>query len=790
MIRHFLKVGFRNLWKNRLYSSINIFGLTVGLSACTLIALYVVHELSYDRFHEKADRIYRIHSDSKGFGLSTNSTPVLMDYMKDFPDVESATRVFRHWFDPMISRNKEKGFIEEQFFYVDTSFFSVFSVDVLRGEGASALRDPFNVLLTASTAKKYFGNEDPIGKTLKFNAEQDLRVAGIIRDIPSTSHFHPDFLASMATCGHVFWPNFLKSWGNLVKTYIAVAPHADVASLELRLTDIYQDKWGKDNRVTLRLMPLTDIHLHSTVAKDFGTNNDIRYVRLLGMIGIIILGISLINYMNLTAARGMTRAKEVGIRQAMGVRRNHLVLQFLAESVLFIVMATIVSVILTDSLLPAVGGMVQAPLSFADIPGPTLVAGLVMTIILLGCLGGLYPAFVISRFRAVQVLKGRIDSVRGGWLRKGLVISQFATGVVMLVATLVILAQMKFIRESRTGFTRDQVAVMPLKDPVLAEKLPALKNRWTGITGVQAVALANAMPGKGHAGDYIVHEGRSDELAVAVNWIDEGFVPALELEMAAGRNISPTFGADAEGAILLNVTAAAQLGYSDPEQAIGKVVKLSGTDGGRNRTIVGVVRDFNYESLHHPIEPLVLVPQFDRCAYLMVRMNASGLSGTLDNLRTVWLSLASEQPFSYFFMDENFQQLYLQDQRWSWVIGAGAGTAMLIACLGLLGLVMFTTQRRTKEIGIRKILGSSVSGIVGLLTKEYAVLVLVANIIAWPLAYLWMTDWLTQFAYRTHISWSVFPTVLLLSTGIAALTIAFQAIRAALANPTDALKYE
>lgn len=789
MLFNFLKVSLRNMWRNRAYAAINIIGLTVGLTACFIIGVYVIHETSYDRFHEKSERIYRIHSDTRGFGLSNASSPALFSELHKYNAIASATRVFRHWFDPLVSRDKENGFIESQFFFADSSVFDVFSLTLLAGEGREALGRPMTVLLTASTARKYFGKQSPVGSILKYNAEHEFTVAGVIDDFPSTSHVRPDFIASMGSTEKLFWPTFLKSSGNLVKTYIVVRPEASVENLAADLTSIYTTRYGKDNRVTLSLMPLTDIHLKSTVEKDFSVNNDIRYVQLLGVIGLIIILISLINYTNLTAARSLSRSKEVGIRQTLGGFRSMIVIQFLCESFLFVLLGLAFSMVLSEMLFPAINRMTSIHLSFSLLDSTHWMM-ITASVVLLAITGGVYPAWIVARFKIVHTLKGRVEHVRGRWLRKGLVISQFVSGVILIVATSVIWHQMQFIREARLGFTKEEVAIVRLMDPSVASNLPALKQRWLNIPGVQSVTLANAMPGKTHAGDYISHHGTDEDLAVAVNWIDEGFVPTMDLSIIAGRNISPAHPTDNDGSVLINEATARELGYPDPEKAIGTLITLQGTDGGKQRTVVGVVNDFHYESFRHKITPLILVPQFKRCAYLMVRCNTQALDQTLDRIKTVWSEMATEQPFAFTFLDDSFQQLYAQDRRWSLVVGAGASAALIIACLGLFGLVIFSVQRRVKEIGVRKILGATIGNIIRLLTKEYLLMIGAANMIAWPIAYYWMQEWLTQFVYRPSFPWLAFPLALVATMSMAMLTIGFQAFKAAVTNPTKALASE
>ena len=778
------------MWKHRTHTGINLFGLTVGLTGCLIIALYVLHELSYDRFHAKADRIYRVMTESPGFGLTTSSSTALYDELKEYPDVVSATRVFRHWFHPLVSRNKEKGFVEEQFFYADSTLFEVFSFEVIAGEGREALSKPFHALLTESTAKRYFGSENPLGQTIKYNAEKEFTVAGIIRDVPQNSHFRPDFIVSLSSAPELFWPGFLRSWGQMVKTYIVVNDPSRIDALRSALTEIYRRRFGQDNATAIRLQPLTDIHLHTEAGGDFGVNNDFQYVQLLAFLGIVILALSLGNYMNLTAARGMTRAKEVGIRRAIGVQRAGLVLQFLAESILLSLIAMILAVSTTELMLPLVNDLIQIKLSLSSAPIVTLLWTLPAFTLMTGLLAGLYPALVISRFDTVQTLKGRTGEIRGGWMRKGMVVLQFSASVVLIFLTMIIYQQMRFIQGSRLGYTDDVVAVVPLKDPAVAEKVVTLKQEWQRISGVQAVAMANAMPGKGHAGDYLTREGLEKPLAVSVNWIDEGFLQVMEIPLAAGRGLSPSFPADEANSLIINAEAASQLGFTNPENAIGQTVRLTGTDNNQIRSIVGVVRDFHYESLHQKIGPLVLVPQFERCAYLMVRFKTASVTEMISSLHTVWGTIASEQPFSYFFMDENVRQWYEQDERWTSMTSLGASIATVIASLGLLGLSMVTIQRRVKEIGIRKVLGASIAGLLRLLTKEYAVLVVLAVVVAWPIGTYLAHKWLEGFAYRNPVDPWTFLGAGVMALSIALLTVIIQAYRATRTNPVEALRYE
>lgn len=778
------------MWKHRSYTGINLFGLAIGLTCCIVITLYVLHENSYDRFHEKSDRMYRILTESPGFGLSTNSSNALYDELQKYPDIVSSARVFRHWFQPLISRNKETGFVEEQFFYADTTFFNVFSFKVVAGNVRDGLRKPLHVLLTESTAKRYFGSENPIGQVVRYNAEKDFKVAGIIQDFPMNSHFRPDFIASMSSTSELFWPRFLNSWGQMVKTYLVVNDPARIAELESSLAGIYQKRFGKDNATNIKLQPLTSIHLQTPVGGDFGPNNDMMYVQLLAILGVVILIISLVNYMNLTAARGMTRAKEVGIRKAIGVQRSNLVLQFMSESVLLSLIAMILAAGLTEFVLPLINELTQTELSLSSYSAAVQLPILALSAIIIGLLGGIYPAMIITRFDAVVVLKGSQKGIAGARFRQVLVILQFSASVILIFSTIVIYQQMKFVQASRLGYTQDAVAVIPLKDSQVAKSLPSLKQEWAQIPGVAAVGMANAMPGKAHAGDYLVRDGLDKDVAVAVNWIDDAFLSVMEIPFAAGRNVSSTYAADEENSILINAEGAQQLGFSDPADAIGRTVKLKGTDGERRRVIIGVVNNFHYETLHHKIEPLVLVPQFGRCAYLMVRFKANSIHQTLASLKSVWQNFASEQPFSYFFMDENFRQLYQQDERWTWVTTAGAIAATVIASLGLFGLSMFSIQRRVKEIGIRKVLGASVSGLIRLLTKEYMILILIAMTTACPAGYFLAQKWLDGFVYRIQLNvWSFLLSGFLV-LGIAFLTVLIQVYRAAKSNPVEALKYE
>ena len=789
MLKNYFKITLRNLQKHKGYAFINVGGLALGITCCLLILFYVQDELSYDRFHEQAPQIHRVlfePDDAKPSAL--NMFFVGPRVVEEYPDVRQATRLFRHWESPLIAQGQQ-GFVEEQFFFADGAFFDVFSFSLREGDPQTALDAPFSVVLTESAARKYFGDEDPMGKTLRYNTKHEFRVTGVLYDVPLRSHFHPDFVASMPSLPLVSYGRIQEEW-KVFYTYVVLQQAVSPAQVEQKTADFYRRHFGSDSRSRLRLQPLTAIHLHSQVANELEANGDVRYLYLLSAIGLMILLIACINYMNLATARSTKRAREVGMRKMVGAHRLQIIRQFFGESLLLSILALLLSIGLVRLLLPVLSQLTGKALTLS-VSNPWFLPGCVGVVLFVGLLAGSYPAMILSRFRPAEVLKGRFESSRHGrLLRRTLVVVQFAASVVLIVGTLVVSDQLDYVRTSKLGFDKEQVVVIPVQDPVVRRQYAALGEAWLQAPDVLAVGTSSSSyPGRSHSfGHTVRRAGASDDEAVVMyrNWVDHGFIKTLGIELAAGRDFTNTLETD-EAAVLLNEAAVKALGWASAGAALGQVVTLNADE---ERPVIGVVKDFHFKSLHHQIEPLIITPQFHTPTNFLVRIRPADMPQTLAALKAAWEGFSSDQPFTYSFLDETVDVLYRADAQWGQVIGYAALLAILIGCLGLFGLAAFSAEQRTKEIGVRKVLGASISGIVVLLSRDFLKLVLVAFVVAAPVAYVAMNRWLENFVYRIEISWRIFLMAGLIVLLIVILTVSYQAIKAALADPVKALRYE
>jgi len=805
MLRNYLKIALRNLLRHKGYSFINIFGLAAGLACCMLIALYVLDELSYDRFYEKADRLFRLATDTReGDHLESDAgspVPLGPALKNEFPEI---TEVVRFWqaFRPVI-RYQDKVFREELFYFTDIPVFAAFSFELLQGDSRTALASPQTVVLTETTAKKYFGEEDPIGKVLSYKGfpagELDLTVTGIMRDLPHNTHIDFDFLASIegVTTEKDNWGSTKPIW-----TYVLLPPRHPPAQLESKLP-VFVNRYfssgyalSSNYTKTLHLEPITGIHLYSRFEGGFKPKSDIAYVYLFSAIGFFILLIGCINFMNLATARSLTRAKEIGMRKMFGAYRPQLIKQFLSEAILLSSLALLLAAVLVETLLPLLKNLSGKSLNLVYFGSGYTLFVLIGAALLVGILAGSYPAFFLSGFQPLAVLKGSFSTgARGARIRKGLVVFQFIISTVLIVGTVVVYRQLEFVRNKKLGITQDQIVVMPYSPAAEPMTTALLQN-----ARVKKVSVSQRVPVNTINDDTrpVRPEGAETSHSMHSYVIDEEFLATYDIPLVAGRMLYKNF-PEGETPFLLNETAVRQLGWRSNEEALGKRIRWSGTY--KSGLIVGVVRDFHLTSLHEEIAPLVLttIPedQWWR-TFISVRLDVSSpnriepadLGGTLKFLETTWRKFTPDGAFEYFFIDDSFEQLHRADKRMGELIGYLATIAILIAGLGLFGLAAFTAQQRTKEIGIRKVLGASVAGIIGLLSKDFLKLVFVANLFAWPIAYYAMNQWLQGFAYRINLGWWVFALASGLALLIALLTVSTQAIRAALANPVEALRYE
>ncbi|CAN5821446.1 ABC transporter permease [soil metagenome] len=808
MIKNYLKIAFRNLWKNKGYAAINIFGLACGLAVCLLITLYVVDELSYDRYNENADSIYRVDADVKFGGnelhLAVASDPMGATLKKDYPQVQEFTRIYASEGDKLVK--KGDAFIDEQnIVYVDSTFFNVFTLPVIAGDTRSALDQPNTVVITESTQRKYFGGASALGKTLEID-KNPYKITAVIKDIPKNAHFHFDFLLSMKNVEYNFG-NYLSM---NFQTYILLKKGTDYKAFEKNFAEIIEkyifpqakqfmqiksmdDFYKAGNKLEFSLMPLTDIHLHSDRFPELGTNGNIQYVYIFGGVALFILLIACINFMNLSTARSASRAKEVGIRKVLGSERKSLITQFLAESTLMAIVSMTIAVTVAYFTLPLFNDISGKTLSFNDIFSLQILPFLIALPFIVGIIAGSYPAFFLSKFKPVTVLKGKINAgFKKNTLRSGLVVFQFFTSIILIIGTIVIYKQLNYIQNTNLGFKKDQVLIVNGAN-ALGSNAEVYKNDMLKLPGTRSGTLSSYLPVSSSRSDNSYSKDAvmdpNNALSMQTWVVDYDYVKTLGMDIVKGRNFSKQFGADSSG-IILNETAAKVLGYDDP---IGKKIYTNFQTATSNDlvsyTIIGIVKDFHYESLRQNIFPLGL-RLGNSNGLVSFKINGANTRQIVKEAEARWKTMAPGMPFSYRFMDDAFDNMYRTEQRIGEVAITFSVLAIFIACLGLFGLVTFMAEQRTKEIGVRKVLGASTGNLVTMLSKDFLKLVIIASVIAFPVAWWAMHRWLQDFAYRINISWWIFVVAGLSALLIALATVSFQAIRAAVANPVKSLRTE
>lgn len=798
MIKNYFKIAWRNLVRSKVFSAINILGLALGLTAFLLLTLYIKDELSYDRFHEKGERIYRV---SREFVSERGSTDLYLGQVappygpliaQDFPEVE---RVVRMLATNATFRYGDKLYDEQRVFFAEDGFFELFTVPVVQGDPQTALKNPFTVMLSVPIAKKYFGDENPMGKMIRVNNQGELMVSGVFEPLPTQSTIHPDLLISFTTLNDdsIYGDENLRTnWGNnAFSTFLLLPENHDPQRL-IDAFPAFQNKHMGEHTSTysvLHLMKLTDIHLHSHTDSEIEPTSDIRYVYFFAAIALFILIIACINYMNLTTARSAKRAKEVGMRKVVGALRGQLIRQFLAESLLYTVIASVLSVALVALGLPLLNDLSGKSLSFTEVLTPDFALVLFGIMVFTALVSGSYPAFFLTAFQPIRVFKGSVASgVKKGVLQQVLVTVQFAIAVLLISCTTVAYQQMRHIQDFKLGYSKKQVVLVPAAGD--STTFESVRQQLVQHSSVTDVARSSRIP----TGRLLDGQGasvsRGGELAptgaiIKGLAIDERFIPTYQIELAAGRNFSSAHPSDRTDAFLLNESAVSMLGWTNPEEAIGNTFAY----GDRKGTIIGVTKDFHFESLHQQVVPLAMGMETDY-SWWSVRIAQGDTKAALTQLETVWKARFPDNPFRYEFLDDRFGALYVREQTQQLLFGIFAGIAIFISCLGLLGLSMYMAELRTKEVGIRKVLGASVSVIVQMLSKDFLKLVLIAICIAAPVSWWLMNAWLDDFAYRITIQWWMFAMAGLAAVVIALLTVSWQAIRAAVANPVDSLRDE
>lgn len=812
MIKNYLKIAWRNLLKNKSFSIINIAGLAAGLACFILIALYVADELSYDRFNEKANRIYRINSDIVFGGnklhMAVTADPMGAALKKDYPEVEQYVRIYASNGAKLVKKGNT--FINEQnVAHADSTLFDVFTLPAISGNTKNALNEPNTAVITESTAKKYFGTVDAVGKTIETNDNTSTlyKVTAVIKDIPHNSHFNFDFIFSMDNADY--------QWGQFTShnfhTFLLLKPGVNYKVFEKNFPQFidkyvmpqvrqFMDVKSRDemekggNKLEYSLIPLTDIHLHSDRFPELGVNGSIQYVYIFSAVALFVLLLACVNFMNLSTARSASRAKEVGIRKVLGTEKKSLIRQFLTESTLMAAISMVLAIIIVWITMSYFNDLSGKNLVITDLLNPGYLAVLLLLPLVVGLLAGSYPAFYLSSFKPIIVLKGKMnEGFKKSSLRNVLVVFQFGTSIMLIVGTIIVYRQLNFIQTTKLGFNKDQVLVVN-NTYALGENATAFKNEISKLAGVNNSTFANFLP--------VANSSRNDNTysreAVmdikntlsAQSWlIDYDYIKTLGMEMLNGRNFSKEYGSDSN-AIIINETAAKVLGYDNP---VGKKLYTNYQDRSGTRLIaydiIGVVKNFHFESLKQTVGPL-LFKLGNSTGATAFKVSTADVQGLVKNIESKWKTMASGMPFSYQFLDESFDNMYREEQRTGKLGLTFAVIAILIACLGLFGLATYMAEQRIKEIGVRKVLGASVSNITAMLSKDFIKLVLLSAVIAFPLSWWFMHKWLQDFAYRIDISWWIFALAGIIALLIAVLTVSSQAVKAALSNPVKSLRTE
>ena len=799
MLHNYLSVALRNLRRHPAYSLINIAGLAIGMATCILILLYIQDELSYDRYHPHADRVYRIVDDieSGGQTVQTAGTPTAWGpaLKRDFPEIELLVRM-RGTGSAWLVDLGNIIYYERKVIWAEPDLFKMFSIPLVSGDPGTALVEPYSMVISEDLSFKYFGAEDPVGKVVNLDNRWDFTVTGVMKNIPTNTHMRPDMFVSYTTM------NVIRSWDlgdweyhrNLY-TYIRLRENVSPDAFEAKLPDFLERHAGdqyRESGMSLRpsLQPLVDIHLYSNRESEHEPNGDVRYVALFMVIVFLILIIACINFINLATARSEMRAREVGVRKVMGANRFQLIRQFLGESVLMAGLAAILAVMLVQLALPGVNEIAGKQLAL-PLTDWTVLAALVLGTALIGLASGGYPAAYLSGFLPAVVMKGNPETGKKGLgLRQVLVVIQFSMSIFLLVSTAVIHDQLEYIQTKRLGFNKEHVMVVPITGSHQIPNTPVLKQRLSGMPGVVGIATTTGVPGMRVLPIMEVRpEGMppEDHLMMATLHVDENFLDVMDIGVVAGRNFSPDWGTDTTGGVLLNETAVRNLGWGAPVDAIGRQFERLSFEGVVPGRVIGVVRDFHLRTIHEEIEPAAIMTSTYHI-FVLIRIEPDGISETIGRIEEVWRDVDPRFPLDYTFLDEDFDALYRTDHQIGEIFAVFAFLAIFVACLGLLGLASFSIQQRTREIGIRKVVGASISGIVILLSKDFMKYVLLANLIAWPLAWFVMSSWLQNYAYAAALDFTWFLAAGVLALAIAWLTIGAHAVAASRRNPANALR--
>ncbi len=818
MIRNYLKVALRSIFRNKLTAFINIAGLAMAMMCCILIYLFVADELSYDRYHAKAERTYRVtrnflNKDGVPNLHLANVAPPIGPLLKnDFGEIEVMARTINYGLVIGREENGElvKNFSENYLFVAEPDIFKIFDIEVTAGDKNTALTRPFTIMLSEKSAKKFFDNENALGKRLRANNQFDLEVTGVFADFPTQSHWHPEYMVSFSTLedDNIYGRQGLETnWGNnSFGTYVLLEEGSDPRKVEAGLPDFMErhfanfarTNWGAtpdftaSKATTLFLQKLTDIHLRSHLDDELEVNGNINNVRMMSVIGIFIILIACFNFINLSTARATKRSKEVGLRKVVGAFKSQLINQYLSESVLISSLALVLGIGLALVCISWLNGFTGKSLSMNPVTNWQLYAGLIGFAVIVGVLAGMYPAFILSGFKPALALKGQHGSVKGkGLVRRTLVVTQFSISIVLLIATAITFQQLDYLNTRNLGYDKDQIVTLFYYNEV-DNSYEAFYNELTKSAAVENVSRSSRIPtGRllDSSGPPLITKGDSlitSSVTTKYVAIDVEFFRTYGMEMQAGRDLSKSIPTDDSLAFIINETAAKAYGWTKIDDGIDKDFSYANIKG----KLVGVVKDFHFESLHQSIVPLVFFSRPGIYSDLSIKISGNQVTQGLEHIEKVWKEFLPKRPFSYKFLSENYLRLYEEEQKQSQLFTIFSGLAIFIACLGLFGLATFNTLQRVKEIGIRKVMGASIPSILTLLSKEIVILLIAANLIAWPLAWYFMNQWLSTFAYHIDMNVAIYLLAAMAAVTLALITVSTQTLKAAMTNPGDTLRYE
>lgn len=788
MFSNNLKLALRVFWKNKTYSLLNIFGLALGFGCCMLIGLYIQHELSYDRYHEKHERIYRMANQVTGAsyenGIAKVTAPWGAEAGRTIPEIESVCRFVI--FGRSVFRKGDLNGYESYGYFADSTAFGIFSWPLIQGNPQTALTQPNSIVLTPELAGKYFGDQDPMGQPITID-DEEYQVTGIMKNIPEQSHFQVNYLVSLSSYSHPRMDDWIQ-W-NQFYTYLLLRDDTRPETVETKLQVMIEQNLEPEQAEVTHpfLQPLADIHLHSKLHREISTNSDISYIYLFGLVALFILVIACFNFINLSTARAVHRAKEVVMRKVTGASRASLVRQYLGESYLLVFFSAILALALASSFLPKLNAFLGSDLEFNVAENWLLAGGLIILTLFVGLLSGAYPAFVLSGFRPGKILKGGQSFAGKAALRKGLVVAQFTIAVFLIIGAMVITGQLDYIQHKNLGFNKEQVVVIQLRDQESVRRASTIKEEISNLDGVEQVSVSANRPGGSDYGVPYVAVGLPEDQQPAMRClvIDPDFLDTYQMDLTLGRGFRADMPTDSS-AYLINETAAKQLGWEDPLTHQLSMPAVDREPG----PIVGVVKDFHFRSLQEPIAPLYFFMEAGWYSEISVRLRADGIDKTLAQIERKWAEFEPGQPFAYRFFDQSFDSLHAAEERTATIINWFTVIAIVITVLGLFGLSTYTAERRTREIGIRKVLGASVTSLVGMLSRDFLSLVIFGFLLAIPLAWVVSRQWLSNYAYRIELTWEYFALAGLIAVLVAFLTVSYQSLRAALVNPVESLKNE